>query len=373
MKFIFYTLLLLICYACQPKKQHSSITQQSNLKYATGFSYQHFKKLTKVTVYKPFKNASYSFEYLIITGDTVVQPQHPNQFIIKQPVTKLIASSTTQIPVLEALNSQSLLKGYPNTAYISSKKTRALIDKGKVLDLGHEEDMNTELVLNLKPDVIFTFGVNHLSKQFSIFKKAGIPLVVDASWLEKNPLGRAEWIKFFALFLGKEKEASFIFDEIEKNYTTVLKTVSQTTHHPKVLYGDLFQDVWYAPAGESYMAKILRDAQMDYLWKGTKGTGSLSLSFERVFLEAKDAAIWLAPGIAKNKEQLIDMNVHYQQFSPYKNDQIYSYANATGATGGLLFFELGALRPDYILTDLVKIAHPKLLTDKKFTFFEKLP
>jgi iron complex transport system substrate-binding protein len=47
----------------------------------------------------------------------------------------------------------------------------------------------------------------------------------------------------------------------------------------------MFQDQWYVLKGESWSFS-LKDAQANYLWKDTKGTGSVSLPFE-VILEKK--------------------------------------------------------------------------------------
>ena len=47
-------------------------------------------------------------------------------------------------------------------------------------------------------------------------------------------------------------------------------------------------------------------------------------------------------------------------------------SDKTGATGGVLYYELGTARPDLVLKDLIKIAHPELLTDYQPFFFEKL-
>ncbi len=45
-------------------------------------------------------------------------------------------------------------------------------------------------------------------------------MVINAEYLEKHPLGRAEWIKFVALFFDREKEADSIFNVIENDYLT---------------------------------------------------------------------------------------------------------------------------------------------------------
>jgi iron complex transport system substrate-binding protein len=42
----------------------------------------------------------------------------------------------------------------------------------------------------------------------------------------------------------------------------------------------MFQDQWYVPQATSWAALFLKDAQADYLWRDTKGTGGASLPFE---------------------------------------------------------------------------------------------
>lgn len=373
MKSISYFFIALITLACNTKTTENQPSDQVIVpKYAKGFSYTKHPKFTKITVHQPYKGATTPFEYVIVYGDTTIQAQNEQQIIIQAPIQKIVATSTTQIPVLEALKSEQLLKGYPNTDFISSKKTRYLIDQHKIQDIGHPENLNTELVLKIDPDVVFAFAVNNLNKTYRTLKKAGIPIVLDASWLENSPLGRAEWITFFALFLNKEKEAKQVFKEIEHNYVMALKEVKNVKNKPKILYGSMFQGVWYAPAGESYTTQLLKDAQTSYLWENTQGTGSLSLPFEQVFLDAQNTEYWLAPGMIKNLDALKSTSPHYKQLPPFIHQNIYGYANAVGATGGLLFFELGALRPDLVLKDFIKICHPKKLPNYQTTFFSKL-
>ena len=62
----------------------------------------------------------------------------------------------------------------------------------------------------------------------------------------------------------------------------------------------------------------------------------------------------------------------YTKFKPFKEKQVYTYDGRRGAKGGSEFLELGYLRPDIILQDLVKITHPELLPDYKLYFHKKL-
>jgi iron complex transport system substrate-binding protein len=132
------------------------------------------------------------------------------------------------------------------------------------------------------------------------------------------------------------------------------------------------KDIWNLPAGESFVAQFLKDANLNYLWKNTKGKGSLSLSFESVFDIGKDADLWIAPGYFSTKEQLLKSNQLYTQFSAFKNNKIYTPTVRTGKTGGVIYYELAPTRPDLVLKDLIKITNPELLLDYTPTFFIKM-
>jgi iron complex transport system substrate-binding protein len=132
------------------------------------------------------------------------------------------------------------------------------------------------------------------------------------------------------------------------------------------------KDIWKLPAGESFVARFLKDANTNYLWKDSKGKGSLSISFESIIDKGKNADIWIAPGYFSTKEQMLNSNSNYKDFTAFQKDQLYTFANKTGKTGGVIYFELGPTRPDLVLKDIIKITHPELLKEYTSTFFEKM-
>ena len=203
--------------------------------------------------------------------------------------------------------------------------------------------------------------------------KSGIPVIYNGDWVEQSPLGKAEWIKLFGALYGKEKEAKLFFDKIVNDYNEALALVKDVKNYPTVMSGVMYQDVWYTPQGQSWMAIYFRDAKADYLWKDTEGTGSLSLSYEAVLDKAVDASFWINPAQYESLGELEKANPHYAKFSAFKHKNVYSFAPRKGATGGSVFYELGPTRPDLILKDLIYILHPEvLMTNYVPVFFEQL-
>jgi len=354
------------------EEQRKKYKQSIQIKHAKGFDIQYFKNYKKLIIKSPYLNATTQFEYIISTdGDS--NTMYPKGTLINTPVRKIVVTSTTHIPMLELLGVENTLIGFPHTAYITSPKTRKLIENKSIKEVGIKADLNTEILLDLNPDVVVGFSISKTNKSLALIEKAGIPVLLNGDWLEKTPLGRAEWIKFFGVLYDKEKEADSIFNAIEKNYTEAKLIASKAKNTPSILSGAIMsKDIWNLPAGESFVAQFLKDANTNYLWKDSKGKGSLSISFESVLDKGKEADIWIAPGFFRNKEQMLSRNKNYQTFTAFKNDQLFTFAANVGDTGGTIYFELGPTRPDLVLKDIIKITHPELLVNYTPTFFSKM-
>lgn len=92
--------------------------------------------------------------------------------IIPIPIKSIVVTSTTHIPALELLGVENTLEGFPNTDYISSEKTRKLIDAGKVREVGTNESLNTEVLIDLNPNAIVSFGLNNSNPTLDNLQKA---------------------------------------------------------------------------------------------------------------------------------------------------------------------------------------------------------
>lgn len=369
-KYLTSIFLLLLVFSCKNDSKKNHFEKENSIqyiKYAKGFNIQYFKNYSKLTIKAPYPNSKEIFEFILT--DTVTKS---NFKTVKTPINTIVVTSTTHIPMLELLGVENKLIGFPNTNYISSKKTRHLISKGFVKELGNEENINTELLLDLNPNVVIGFSLNSNTKMFANIEKFGIPVLLNGDWLEETPLGRAEWIKFFGALFNKRKEADSIFNTIENNYLEAKAIALKATKQPTVISGGLFKDIWNLPAGESFEATFLKDANTNYLWKDSKGTGSLSLNIENVFEKGKEATIWISPSYYKTLEQLKNANAIYPKFKAFKTKTVFSYVNKQGEKGGIVYFELAPSRPDLVLKDIIKIAHPELLKSYKLTFYEKL-
>lgn len=364
-----------ILFGCK-KNETSEVAKtdaaKNSIEYASGLSIVKYDDYSVVTVSNPWPNANKDFKYVLKEKEAKVPDSLQAYTAIQVPLESVVVTSTTNIPFLEMLEVENKLVGFPHTDYISSEKTRALIDKGSVKNVGQNEKLNIEQLIELSPDLIVTFGVDNNNPMLDNLKKSGLNILIQGDWMEQSPLGKAEWIKLYGALFGKEEKAKELFDKIVQSYEQAKKLATEKAVNSTVLYGSMYEDVWYVAKGNSWVAEFMKDAHANYLWADLKGTGSEGLSFEKVLDKAKTANVWIASGSFKSLDELQKANPYYGEFDAFKNKNVYSFEGKLGATGGTVYYELAPSRPDLVLKDYIKIFHPDLLPSYEFTFASKL-
>jgi iron complex transport system substrate-binding protein len=372
-----YQILLLaafLLFSCGKKTETKTEKKPVALEYAQGFEIFQGKDFWEIHVTQGYTGAEKTYRYLVLEESSTADSTGFDA-VVKLPISKVVVTSTTHIPHLDLLGVTDLLAGFPNTDLISSAKARALIDSGKVTDLGNGVSANPEMVIDLQPDWMMISTLGEDLRYLDLFAQAKIPALINGEYVEQNPLGRAEWIKFTGILLGKYEESVAVFEEIERAYQDAEKLTSilPQTENPKVLSGVMYQDIWYAPGAESWGARILENAGGSYIFADQPGTGSLQLNYEFVLDRALETDFWIGSADFADLKTMGNSEPRYEAFQPWKNGQVYTYTAKKGASGGLEYFELGYVRPDLILKDLIKILHPSLLPDYELYFYQKLP
>ena len=363
---------------CKQQKEIAVPGQErhASVKHARGFSTElQDNGLKIIRVNNAWPDASRAFVYALVPREN---PELAKELaldvdaIIQIPVERIIVTSTTHIPALEALGVESHIIGFPETKYVSSSATRYLIDRGEIADLGTNELLNTEMAIALEPELVVGFGIDNQNKAYKALERVGIPVVYNGDWTEETPLGKAEWVKFFGPFFDLESRADSIFNRIERNYKQAKELARTAGKRPTVLSGALYKDVWYLPAGESWAAKFIEDANAEYLWKDSNGTGSLSLSLESVLAKGHGADFWISPSQFVTYAEMEKANAHYLSFRPFQERKVFTFAGTKGSSGGLLYYEQAPGRPDIVLKDLIRVFHPGLLPEYQPYFFKPL-
>ncbi len=378
MKSIFLRILIIIiafsffqCKENNAKANEEIAVTNNTIYYAKGFTINKYDGFSVLKVSNPWPKANKSYTYILQEKNGIIPDSLKVFTTIKVPIQSIIVSSTTHIPSLEMLEVENSLVGFPNLDYISSEKVRSRIDVKKIKEVGREQALNTEIILELNPDLIVGYGIDNNNPTYDNLEKSGLKIIYNGDWNEQSPLGKAEWIKFFGALYGLDEKAAIIFNKIEKEYKSTLELAKKAKTNPTMMCGEMYENIWYMPQGNSWSSLFLKDAKTNYLWSNSTGTGSLSLPFETVLEKAKNAEFWFQ-GSFSSLQEMQNSNIHYNQFDAFKNKKIYSFSSKKGKTGGVLFYELAGNRPDLVLKDILKIVHPELLPDHKMFFYKKL-
>lgn len=373
----FYSLVfnLFFCFtACNPKKEKTTLEPktQNVIEYASGFELYPFADFSILKITQPWPGKKTNDTYILYKDSSKIPDSLQGYTAIQVPIKNIIATSTTHIPPLEMLGVEHTLLGFPGTDYISSVKTRQLIGALKIKNLGQNESINVEQVINLQPSVLVGFGIDGHNPTMDLLKNNGIKILFNGDWTEPSPLGKAEWIKLFGALYGLDQKANTLFNEIVASYNQCLDLVKKTANIPTVMSGGMYQGVWYTPQGESWAAHFYKQAKTNYIWKSSQGTGSLSLPFEVVYEKAKNADYWIDVAQYGSLQEMINDNAHYKEFKAFQTKKVYSSSVHKGAKGGIWYYELAPMRPDLVLKDIIKITHPELLPNYQLYFFTPL-
>ena len=369
-----FALFVLVNSSCQNQDKQSNNTSQSQsfskIKYAKGFNIEYFADYKLVTVFNPWEENTIYNKYRIYYKDTSVSLTG-NELVCSIIKDKIITLSGSQIGFLGELNLTDKIIAVSKKEYIFNKTIIEKINSNKIIELGDESNLNFEKIYNINPNMLFTTGWNTTNSSYNKIAETGIPVIYLLEWQENNPLGRAEWIKFIAAFLNKDKEADSIFSIIEHNYISIKNSLN-TKKRPNILHGSLIGGTWYIPGGNSYIANLYKDAGTNYLWSDNEKTGSLPLKFESVYNKAKNADFWFPMLNINTTEELLNNEERYSLFNTVKSKKIFLANKMITKYGGNDYWEKGVARPDLILNDLVHIFSNDSLNNDELFFFKQI-
>ena len=366
--------LIFLLAACSVPKEKIGVSKPAlHLKYAKRFSISATTNYTLVSLFG--KRASFDTTMtFVLSADTSYRHRlRERQVFVAFPCRKIAALSSIYSAMFAELGALDQLAAIDNSEYSNNKTILQKVKQGSLLELSKGPEPDLEQTLKLKPDLLFMFGMGESESAFpQRLREAGIPVAIVLDHLEDHPLGRAEWIRFFGAFSGQSRQADSLFTEVEKNYLNLKEKAAVYSTQPSVFSEIKYGDVWYMPAGKSFMALLIADAGGKYLWADVPQTGSLPLSLEQVLVRAAHADIWLNQPLVFSRKQLLAADSRYAAFSAFQTGKMYNNTKNRNASGYSDYWESGMIHPDRILGDLIQIFHGDSLAKSSLYYYEQL-
>lgn len=332
------------------------------LSYAKAFSLERGPGYSVARVLKPWNGAASGFAYVFYPrGRPKPDAKVPGAVYVQTPIRSAATFSTTYVAAIEALGGLSSLVGVDSAAYVYSAAVRASIASGKVREVTANWTPNIELLISMAPEAVFAYGMGNEWDVHPKMAEAGLPVVVCAEWMEEDPLGRAEWLKFFGLFYDRYDKAEALFRETEASYLKAKARAAglSSAKRPTVLVNAPFQGSWTVSGGKSYMAALIADAGGAYLWRDDPGAGGLTLSIEAVYAKALGAEVWLNPGSAADLAAVSGLDSRVAKIKALSSGSVWSNTKRSLPSGANDYFESATFRPQAVLEDLIAVFHPE--------------
>ncbi len=229
-----------------------------------------------------------------------------------------------------------------NSWYIENAKLA--MEEGKLLYGGkysapdYEKMVMEDINLAIESTMIL-----HAPKVQKKLEEIGIPVFIDRSSYEKEPLGRCEWIKVYGLLTGKEDVAKNAFDKQEKLVASL--EGKEVTGKSIVIFSVNSNHQIVTKKKNDYFAKMVEMAGGTYISPlredDEKSNSQVTISLEAFFDYAKDADILIYNSTIENppksQEELLRVSKTFESFKAFQNGDIwytdkslYQYADETG-------------------------------------------
>jgi len=350
----------------------TAVRGRTTVDFAKGFTISYVPGGKVLTILSPFEQKTTATRYLLVPRGAARPAGYADAIVIETPIRTLVGLSSMHVALVDFLGAADVLVGLGNLKYASAPRVRQRITAGKITEAGQGKELHNEQLIAQHPDLVMATGwPGEGLTRYQTLQAAGVPVMINSEWVESTPLGRAEWVKVVAALLNKEDLVNQKFGQVVREYQRLAALGHRAAKKPNVVVGLPFKDVWHVPDTDSYMAQFLRDAGTTYQWDKTKSPqGSLALSFEAVAPVALTADYWLQTGTAGTKAEILAQDARYAAFGPFKTGHLYNNNRRTNAQGSNDYWESGAVRPDLVLSDLIRILHPELLPTWQLYYYQ---
>ena len=298
----------------------------------------------------------------IVGRDTLIK-----RFKLGEPLKRVVALSSAQVGYMLRLGLRDRIVAVGEGRYLVDSVLYARVAAGEVAEVGNGPTLSLEKLMATKPDLVFDFATGGGMDDYERIGAIGLSLMLTSEWQERSPLAKAEWIKLFGRLFGVQALADSIFEQSKNAYLQAAnggvagvsparggseqQSASEGEACPRVLVGMSYGGVWHAPGGNSFTAKLIKDAGGCYMWAADTNQ-DLQLSLEEILQVADSVDVWVNPGMFATVEDLLMAEPRVKFIKAFKEKRVFQNDGIKGAGGGNDFFESAVAYPAEILTNL---------------------
>ena len=235
-------------------------------------------------------------QYLVVPQGAAVPEDLPQgTTVLQQPIENIYLVSTSAMePIISlgALDSIALSGTKADGWYLPEAK--AAMQAGQIAYAGKYSAPDYETILASGCGLaIENTMIYHTPEVKEQLEKFGIPVLVERSSYETDPLARMEWVKLYGILLGKQQEAEQLFD------TQVQRVAPLENQHPTgktvAFFSITSNNLATVRKGGDYVAKMIEMAGGSYVFADLTDSGNnlatVNISLEDFYAGARDADV----------------------------------------------------------------------------------
>ncbi len=378
MKKILFLLTIVLLTACgeqRPPQSWAERLQESTAPDSLVFRYARLIHVEQregcrvVYIDNPWMQGKGLHTYVLVPYDAPLPDDLPGGTIVRTPLRRSVVFTSVHCALIDQLQATAQVAGVADLKYIKVPFVQEGVQSGRIADCGDGMSPVVEKIIDTEADALLLSPFENAGG-YGQMEDINIPIVECAEYMEMSPLARAEWMRFYGMLYGKEKEAEQLFAQVETNYTALKQQAATVADRPSVLVDKMAGSVWYVPGGRSTIGQMLSDANADYPWTDDTHSGSLQLAIETVLERAGESDFWLLrydSPTPLTMLQLLSEKDGYRMVRSVENERVYG-CNVTTS----MFYEETPFRPDLLLQDLIKILHPDIPNLPEPRYYHKI-
>ena len=310
--------------------------------------------------------------YLVVPeGAAVPSGLEEGVTILQQPLDciYLVATSAMDLFVsLDGLDAVRLSGTNASGWYIPQAK--AAMEAGDILYAGKYSAPDYELIYDQGCDLaVESTMIYHNPEVKEQLEELGIPVLVERSSYEGDPLGRMEWLKLYGVLLDKEAEADALYQAQLENLSGVLE--QEGTGKTVAFFYITSNGTANVRKSGDYVAKMIRMAGGEYIFRdlgeGDSALSTVNLQMETFYAAAKDADVLIynstIDGELHTLEELLSKSALLADFKAVQEGNVW-------CTGQNLFQSTMGLG-DMIL-DIHTILTRETVAEEELTYLHRL-
>lgn len=321
-----------------------------------------------VSIRNPWKAGATLHEYILIPRDATL-PKLPPGTIVRVPLRRSIIFTSVHAALVASLHAEKRVAGVADKKYIKVPFVEQGLANGQLVDCGDGMAPLIEKIMDARADAILLSPFEN-SGGYGRLDQTEIPLIECAEYMENSPLARAEWMRFYGMLYGAERESDSLFSVVDSSYHALCLLAKTAKERPRVIMDKQTGSVWYVPGGQSTIGRMLADAQCNYPFADDDHCGSLPLPFEVALERGGDASLWLFRYDSDDSitaDRLLAEQPGYRQLGVLRKGKIYGCNVRTS-----MFYEETPFRPDLLLRDFIGIIHPELHVADTLRYYNRV-